>query len=113
MSVPWLTIIGIGDNGIESLTPPALALLRAARTLVAPQRVLETLDLSALGLDACEIVPWTMGIQPTLVLLEERRGTPVTMLATGDPMFYGIGATMRRSIGAEEMLIIPSPSGFS
>ena len=35
------------------------------------------------------------------------------MLATGDPMFFGIGATMRRSLDADEMLVIPSPSGFS
>ena len=113
MSNAWLTIVGIGDNGIDSLTPPALALTKAARTLVAPQRVLDSLDIAALGLDDCEIVPWTMGVGPTLELLKSRRGTPVTMLATGDPMFFGIGATMRRSLDAGEMLVIPSPSGFS
>lgn len=113
MSGPWLTIIGIGDNGLQSLTPPALALLKTAKTLIAPQRVLDSLDLAALDLETCEIVPWTMGVKPTLALLDARRGTPVTMLATGDPMFFGIGATMRRSIAADEMLVIPSPSGFS
>ncbi|MEM9105086.1 MAG: precorrin-6y C5,15-methyltransferase (decarboxylating) subunit CbiE [Pseudomonadota bacterium] len=113
MSGPWLTIIGIGDNGIQSLIPPALALVKAAKTLVAPQRVLDSLDLAALDLKSCEVVPWTMGIKHTLELLQRRRGTPVTMLATGDPMFFGIGATMRRSIAADEMLVIPSPSGFS
>lgn len=113
MSKAWLTIIGIGDDGINSLTPPALALVKAAGTLIAPQRVLECLDLAALGLEGCEIVPWTMGVGPTLELLKSRRGTPVTMLATGDPMYFGIGATMRRSLEAEEMLVIPSPSGFS
>ncbi|WP_136656466.1 precorrin-6y C5,15-methyltransferase (decarboxylating) subunit CbiE [Nitratireductor sp. XY-223] len=109
----WLTILGIGDDGVNSLTPPALALMKSARTLVAPQRVLDHLDLPRLGLDNCEIVPWTMGVGPTLDFLEERRGTPVTILATGDPMFFGIGATMRRRVGADEMLVIPSPSGFS
>ena len=113
MSGPWLTIIGIGDSGIRSLTPPALALVKAAKTLIAPQRVLDSLDLAELGLETCEIVPWTMGVKPTLELLQQRRGMPVTMLATGDPMFFGIGATMRRSIAADEMLVIPSPSGFS
>ena len=113
MSKAWLTIIGIGDDGINSLTPPALALVKAAGMLIAPQRVLDSLDLAALGLDGCEIVPWTMGVGPTLELLKSRRGTPVTMLATGDPMHFGIGATMRRSLEAEEMLVIPTPSGFS
>ncbi len=109
----WLTILGLGDDGIGSLTPAPLALARAAKTLIAPQRVLDSLDLSSLGLDDCEIVPWTTGVGPTLELLKKRRGSPVTMLATGDPMFFGIGATMRRTIDAAEMLVIPSPSGFS
>ncbi|MEX3009929.1 precorrin-6y C5,15-methyltransferase (decarboxylating) subunit CbiE [Hoeflea sp. TYP-13] len=109
----WLTVLGIGDDGINSLTPPALTLAKTAKTLVAPQRVLDSLDLAALGLENSEIVPWTMGVGPTLEFLKERRGTPVTILATGDPMHFGIGATMRRMIDADEMLVIPSPSGFS
>ncbi len=109
----WLTILGIGDNGTDSLSPVALALMKRSKTLVAPQRVLDSLDLEALGLSNCEIVPWTMGVGPTLAFLQKRRGTPVTILATGDPMHFGIGATMRRNVDAQEMLVIPSPSGFS
>ncbi len=109
----WLTILGIGDDGIETLTPPALALLKRATTLIAPQRVLENLDLAQLGLGACEVIPWTMGVSAALELLEARRGTPVTILATGDPMHFGIGATLRRRLDADEMLILPSPSAFS
>lgn len=109
----WLTVLGIGDDGVNSLTPAALALLKSARALVAPERVLRALDLKGLGLEDCEIIPWTMGIGPTLDFLHARRGTPVTILATGDPMHFGIGTTMRRTISAEEMLVVPSPSGFS
>ncbi|MEM6464684.1 MAG: precorrin-6y C5,15-methyltransferase (decarboxylating) subunit CbiE [Pseudomonadota bacterium] len=113
MSAAWLTVLGIGDNGMDSLTPPALVLLKAAKTVIAPQRVLDRLDFRALGLETCEIIPWTMGVEPTLELLYARRGTPVTILATGDPMFFGIGATLRRTLEAAEMLVVPSPSGFS
>ena len=109
----WLTVLGIGDNGVNSLTPVAMSLLKQAKVLVAPSRVLASLDLDALGLSACEIVPWTMGVKETLTFLQDRRGTPVTILATGDPMHFGIGATMRRSIPEDEMLVVPSPSGFS
>ncbi|MEO4041646.1 precorrin-6y C5,15-methyltransferase (decarboxylating) subunit CbiE [Hoeflea sp. CAU 1731] len=110
---PWLTIVGIGDDGIATLTPQAIELVKQTETLVAPERVLENLDLAALGLTEAEIVPWTMGVGPTLKFLEERRGRPVTILATGDPMHFGIGATMRRKLAPEEMQVIPSPSGFS
>ena len=109
----WLTVLGIGDDGVNTLTPPALTLMKQARTLVAPGRVLANLDMQALGLAECEIVPWTMGVGPTLEFLEARRGNPVTILATGDPMHFGIGATMRRRVDPDEMLVIPSPSGFS
>ncbi|SCB58989.1 precorrin-6Y C5,15-methyltransferase (decarboxylating) [Rhizobium aethiopicum] len=43
----------------------------------------------------------------------ERRGTPVVVLASGDPFLYGVGATLSRRIAAEEMRVIPAPSAFS
>ena len=105
---PWLTIIGIGDNGLDSLTPPARLLFEAARTIIAPERVLKRVDCGPR-----ETIPWTFGIKETIALVMARRGTPVTILATGDPMFYGVGATLMRQLDAGEMRVIPSPSAFS
>jgi precorrin-6Y C5,15-methyltransferase (decarboxylating) len=105
---PWLTIIGIGDNGLDSLTPPARLLFDAAATIIAPERVLKRIDCGAL-----ETIPWTFGIKETIALVMARRGTPVTILATGDPMFFGVGATLMRQLDASEMRVIPSPSAFS
>lgn len=42
-----------------------------------------------------------------------RRGTPVVVLASGDPFLYGVGATLSRRIAAHEMRTIPAPSAFS
>ena len=42
-----------------------------------------------------------------------RRGTPVCVLATGDPFFFGIGSLLMRHVSAEEMVCLPSPSAFS
>lgn len=107
-SEPWLTIIGIGDNGLDSLTPPARLLFEAARTVIAPARVLERVDCGER-----EVIPWTFGVRQTLELLRERRGRPTTILATGDPMHFGIGATLMRELDVTELRIIPSPSAFS
>ena len=41
------------------------------------------------------------------------RGTPVVVLASGDPFFFGVGVTLGRRIGQEEMRVIPAPSAFS
>ncbi|MAY61299.1 MAG: cobalamin biosynthesis bifunctional protein CbiET [Rhizobiales bacterium] len=105
---PWLTLLGVGDNGLDSLTPAARALFDAARTIIAPARVLEEIDTGNR-----EVIPWTFGVSQTIELLLQRRGDPITILATGDPMHFGIGATMMRHIGADEIRVIPTPSAFS
>jgi precorrin-6B C5,15-methyltransferase / cobalt-precorrin-6B C5,C15-methyltransferase len=109
---PWLTIIGIGDDGAESLTPAARALLDAAETVIAPDRVLERV-LAAMTLPGKRIEPWTGRLHETVEDLVRRRGERITILATGDPMHFGIGATMARRIPIGEMRIVPSPSAFS
>ncbi len=106
---PWLTILGIGDDGVQSLTPAALALLTSAKRVIAPERVLASLTLP--GHVALE--PWTGRIHETIDALLSRRGEPVTILATGDPMHFGIGATMAKRLAKGEMRVIPSPSAFS
>ncbi|GEO85008.1 MULTISPECIES: precorrin-6y C5,15-methyltransferase (decarboxylating) subunit CbiE [Alphaproteobacteria] len=109
---PWLTIIGIGDNGLASLTPQAQALLWQAETIVLGERLDTVLEGGHLpGLK--RILTWSAGFRQTLGEVLKLRGTPVTILATGDPMHFGIGATLRRYVAAEEMLILPSPSAFS
>lgn len=105
---PWLYILGVGDNGLDSLSRQAITLFEAAETVVAPARVLEEIETG--GRD---VIPWTFGVSETIELIKQRRGTPTTILATGDPMHFGIGATLRRFFDADEMIVVPSPSGFS
>jgi precorrin-6Y C5,15-methyltransferase (decarboxylating) len=105
---PWLTIIGIGDNGLESLSAEARAALDAATAVLAPRRVLDSLDLAGR-----EVLDWAAGVGPTVEMLKARRGTPLTVLATGDPMHFGVAATLLRHFVPAEMRILPSPSAFS
>ena len=109
---PWLTIIGIGDNGLASLTPQAQALLWQTETIVLGERLDSVLEGAHLpGLK--RILTWSAGFRETLGEVLRLRGTPVTILATGDPMHFGIGATLRRYVPVEEMVVLPSPSAFS
>ncbi len=41
------------------------------------------------------------------------RGRRVCVLATGDPMFFGVGATLAARVPCEEMTIVPERSAFS
>ncbi len=104
----WLTIIGIGDDGLEGLPESSQILLRHSQMIVAPDRLIRTTDYPG-----TEVRFWSEGFQPVLDLIQERRGTPVCLLATGDPMHYGIGATLTRYFGLDEMRILPSLSAYS
>lgn len=106
---PWLTIVGIGDNGLSSLTPEALSYIWQAETIV----VAERLDTVLEGLPPKTVINWAEGYRDVLDRIISLRGTPVTIIATGDPMHFGIGATLRRHFEPAEMRVLPSPSAFS
>ncbi len=87
---PWLSIIGLGEDGLEGLTPVARVLLDRAEVLIGGQRVFDIVPE-----DGRERLSWTT---PLSVLVEEivaRRGQRVCVLATGDPLHDGIGRRWR------------------
>lgn len=105
---PWLGIVGIGEDGLEGLSHEARALVDQAEVLIGGAR-----HLAMLPDDGRERLTWP---NPLIKLVEDivrRRGTKVCVLATGDPLHYGIGVTLARHVPAEEMTIIPGVSAFS
>ena len=104
---PWLTVVGIGEDGFKGLGKNARhALLRATR-IIGAQRQLDLLPVCIRGERA--LWPSPFSLEPVLA----RRGEPVCVLASGDPMFYGVGASLARQVAAEELLILPAPSSVS
>lgn len=104
----WLTLIGVGDDGLPGLTPAARAALDAAEIVVGSERVLG----EAPPLDA-ETHLWTCPLSDMLARIEGWRGRRVAVLATGDPMHYGVGVTLLRHLAHEEITVLPAPSAFS
>src|SRR5450830_1641648 len=104
---PWLTVIGIGEDGFKGLGRNARhALLRASR-IIGGQRQLDLLPVCIRG--ERQLWPSPFSLEPVLA----RHGEPVCVLASGDPMFYGVGASLARQVPAEELLILPAPSSVS
>lgn len=104
---PWLEVVGIGEDGFKGLGRNARhALLRATR-IIGAQRQLDLLPVCIRG--ARELWPSPFSLEPVL----SRRGEPVCVLASGDPMFYGVGASLARKVAADELLILPAPSSVS
>jgi precorrin-6B C5,15-methyltransferase / cobalt-precorrin-6B C5,C15-methyltransferase len=103
----WLTVVGIGEDGFKGLGKNARhALLRASR-IIGGQRQLDLLPACIRG--ERQLWPSPFSLEPVLAL----RGEPVCVLASGDPMFFGVGASLARQLSSDEMLILPAPSSCS
>ena len=106
---PWLTVVGIGEDGLAGLSPAARALVETAEVLVGGERHLGM----ASGVPAAEKLPWRRPLAATFDEIEARCGRRVVVLASGDPMCFGVGEALSRRFGVEAMRIVPAPSAFS
>lgn len=105
---PWLSVVGMGAGGLPDLAPAARALVESAEVLIGGTRHLATVPE-----DGRERLAWPSPFDALVGEIEARRGQRVCVLATGDPMMYGVGAKLLRHFPIEEMTIAPSPSAFS
>jgi precorrin-6B C5,15-methyltransferase / cobalt-precorrin-6B C5,C15-methyltransferase len=105
---PWLAVVGIGEDGIAGLAPAAQALIETAEVLVGGAR-----HLGMVPDHGAERIRWERPLTVTIDAIAAQRGRRVTVLASGDPMWYGIGVTLSRRFPREEMAIVPQPSAFS
>ena len=104
----WLTVIGIGEDGLTGLNAVARSLIDSAEILVGGDR-----HLAMLPDDQRSRLVWGSPIEETIQQILSYRGKSVCILASGDPMWFGIGTTLSRRIPKEEILVIPSLSTFS
>ncbi|ANI58165.1 bifunctional cobalt-precorrin-7 (C(5))-methyltransferase/cobalt-precorrin-6B (C(15))-methyltransferase [Pseudomonas sp. GR 6-02] len=104
---PWLTVVGIGEDGFKGLGKNARRALLGASRIFGGQRQLDLLPVCIHG--ERQLWPSPFSLEPLLAL----RGEPVCVLASGDPMFFGVGASLARQLPGAEMLILPAPSSVS
>jgi len=104
---PWLSIIGVGEDGLAGLGQPARNALAGALTVFGGARHLR---LAAGGITGAALAwPSPFSVAPVLAL----RGQPVAVLASGDPMWHGVGASLLREIPANEAVVFPQASAAS
>ena len=104
----WLAVVGIGEDGLAGLAPVARALVETAQVLVGGAR-----HLGMVPEGGAERLLWEHPLDRTIAAIAARRGRNVTVLASGDPLWYGIGVTLAGRFSREEMTIVPQPSAFS
>jgi precorrin-6Y C5,15-methyltransferase (decarboxylating) len=109
---PWLAVIGIGEDGFASLSPVARTLIDVAEVLIGGERHLAMVPTRE-GSEDVERLAWPSPIAPLVERIPKMRGKRVCVLATGDPMCFGIGTTLARLVAPEEMSILPGVSAFA
>ncbi|HUR75162.1 MAG TPA: precorrin-6y C5,15-methyltransferase (decarboxylating) subunit CbiE [Sporichthya sp.] len=107
MSARQVTVVGIGADGWDGLAATSQAALRAAEVVVGGKRHLGYLPAEV----GAERLPLPSPLLPALPgLLETHAGRRLCLLASGDPMFYGIGATLAREAPSVRLRVLPHPS---
>ncbi len=104
----WLTLVGIGEDGLDGLSPAARRALEQAEFLAGGAR-----HLALLGQTRAQTFAWPSPMEAGFAEVLARRGRPTCILASGDPFHYGVGAMAMRHLPASEMMCLPAPSAFS
>jgi precorrin-6B C5,15-methyltransferase / cobalt-precorrin-6B C5,C15-methyltransferase len=105
----WLSIVGIGEDGIEGLTPIARGLIQAAEIVFGGERHLAL----AAPLIRGDTRPWQNPFERSIDDVLAQRGRDVCVLASGDPFVHGVGSVLLRHIDPRETVAVPAPSTFS
>ncbi len=108
MMARWLALIGIGEDGLDGLSPVARRLIADAEFIVGGAR-----HLKLAASPKCETLVWPSPISEAIAPILARRGRRVVVLASGDPFFYGVGALIASHVPIDEIVTLPAPSAFS
>ena len=105
-----MTVVGIGADGWEGLSPRARRTIEQAEVLRGSARQLELVPAAV----AADRVPWPSPMAPALDALPTAHpGRRVVVLASGDPMLSGVGTSLVRRLGAAAVRVVPSPSSVT
>lgn len=105
-----MIVVGVGLDGVSALIPEARQALEAVDVIYGGKR-----HLDGLGQEFCAErrlwgVPFSKTVEDIANLRAEKR---IGILASGDPFWYGVGATLSQYIPADEMQVYPHVSAFS
>src|SRR5438445_7631408 len=105
----WLSIVGIGEDGVEGLSSVARRLISSAELIVGGGRHLELAGDLIRG----RPLAWPSPMSDAFGEIKRHQGRPVVVLASGDPFHFGVGKQLAAFVPADEFVCLPQPSAFS
>ena len=105
---PWLSIIGVGEDGPNGLCTASRLALSQAEIIMGPPR-----HLSLVTDNGAERIPWPVPFADGIARLETMKGRAVAVLTSGDPFWFGAGAVLARQLEPGEWRAYPGRSTFS
>jgi len=105
MSDPWLSIIGLGCDGLAGLPLASRDALAGAQIVFGAPRHLEMAQAGPRG----RVWPVPFDLKPLLAL----RGRRVAMLVSGDPFWFGAGGSVAAHLAPHEWRAYPVAGTFS
>jgi precorrin-6Y C5,15-methyltransferase (decarboxylating) len=106
---PWLSIVGLGTDGVDGLAPSARRAIEQAEVVAGSARQLALVRSFVRG----EVLVWPSPLAEGVAKVLLRRGRSTCVLASGDPFFYGIGATLAPQLVPGDFVCHPAPSSMS
>lgn len=104
---PWLTIIGLGEDGADGLSASAKTALAHADLVTGAARHIALLpDLKS------AVEAWPVPFDDGIARLLTHRGKRVAMLVSGDPFWFGAGTSVTRHLAPGEWIAHPAPATF-
>ncbi|EPX77256.1 precorrin-6y C5,15-methyltransferase (decarboxylating) subunit CbiE [Litoreibacter arenae] len=107
MTDKWLHIVGIGEDGMDGLTPVTRAVVEAAEVIIGGDRHHQLSD----NVTATRVA-WPSPFDALIETLQSYKGKRVVVLATGDPLWFSVGARIGRSIDPSQIVYHPQLSAF-
>ncbi|WP_394153780.1 precorrin-6y C5,15-methyltransferase (decarboxylating) subunit CbiE [Loktanella salsilacus] len=107
MTQPWLHIVGIGEDGMEGLSPATRAVVEAAEVILGGER-----HHALSGSVTAERLAWPSPFDAMIDTLQGLRHRRAVVLVTGDPLWFSVGARIGRAIDPSEIVYHPQISAF-
>ncbi len=105
---PWLTIVGLGEDGLDGLSLASCEAIQDAEIIMAPPR-----HLRLIGKTNAKVVEWPVPFSQGLAVLTPYRGQNVVVLVSGNPFWFGAGTVLAKEFEPQEWQALPAPSTFS